>query len=108
MYLLAATGPVRGRLSARYQRGGLDPANKTGVAGDADEVGAAWASWHGRVRARLYCSRRQMTPDMAGFAGFVARRVRPLVKSSAARGWVLSMSLNRINEERRTPYCVSL
>ncbi|HTW10743.1 MAG TPA: LLM class flavin-dependent oxidoreductase [Acidimicrobiales bacterium] len=81
VYLLAATGPgAEDRLLREYQKWGFGPGERVGVAGDADEVARAIGEF---VRAGAGTVVLQPTadePDMAGFARFVARQVRPLVR----------------------------
>ena len=96
VYLLAATGPgAEDRLLREYQRWGLEPGKQAGVAGDADEVARAVGELARAGAGTVVLQPTTDDPDMAGFARFVAQQVRPLVKSSAARGWVLSISLNK-------------
>jgi alkanesulfonate monooxygenase SsuD/methylene tetrahydromethanopterin reductase-like flavin-dependent oxidoreductase (luciferase family) len=82
-YLAAATGPGAGeRLIRQYQQWGLSPGDGAGVAGDAYQLARAvdeYAHWGADT---IVFQPMGDEPDMAGFARFVAREVRPLVSSS--------------------------
>jgi alkanesulfonate monooxygenase SsuD/methylene tetrahydromethanopterin reductase-like flavin-dependent oxidoreductase (luciferase family) len=82
-YLLAATGPGAGeRLTRQYQQWGLSPGEGVGVAGDAFELARAVDEWAHAGAGTVVLQPTGDEPDMAGFARFVAREVRPLVSSS--------------------------
>ena len=81
VYLLAATGPgAEDRLLREYQRWGLEPGKQAGVAGDAYEVARAVGELARAGAGTVVLQPTTDEPDMAEFARFVARQVRPLVK----------------------------
>jgi hypothetical protein len=81
VYLLAATGPgAGGRLLRENQKWGLEPGERAGVAGEADEVARAVGEFAREGAGTVVLQPTADELDMAGFARFVAQQVRPLVR----------------------------
>jgi alkanesulfonate monooxygenase SsuD/methylene tetrahydromethanopterin reductase-like flavin-dependent oxidoreductase (luciferase family) len=81
VYLLAATGSgAADRLRREYQKWGLEPSERAGVAGDANEVARVVGEFARAGAGTVVLQPTQDEPDVSVFARFVAQQVRPLVR----------------------------
>ena len=79
-YLMTATGAgAAERLEAEQRAWALDPANETGVAGDASEIAASVRRWADAGADTVVLQPTPEEPDLVAFMHFAGQAVRPLL-----------------------------